>query len=176
MLIAKLLCLALVGISINPLLAEDATTAGLILRSNDAFTNITAGAVPYYKDNASKALAINAANEKYRGKFARAECAFKGTAGEYDVKITTLTEEDGECTYRLLINGTEVGTFQNPRVEKKDDSQPLSHVWRGITIPALATIAIESNSHSNSLIPENGGFAWARGRWRDIEITPKSVK
>lgn len=35
-------------------------------------------------------------------------------------------------------------------------------------------IAIESNSHTNGLIPEGDGTAWARGRWSELSIKPSN--
>ena len=128
------------------------------------------GEVPLYVDKKRKAVAINAAKEDYRGKWAKASIKFSGKSAKYDVVITTLTEEDGECTYKLLINGKEVGKYQNPRVKKEGDSKPHKHTWKGITINAGDNISIASNTHSNGIIPENGAFAWARGRWRQIEL------
>ena len=128
------------------------------------------GEVPLYVDKKRKAVAINAAKESYRGKWAKASIAFKGKSGKYDLTITTLTEEDGECTYKLFINDKEVGKYQNPRVKKDKDSEPNKHTWKGITVNAGDKISVASNSHSNGIIPENGAFAWARGRWRQLEL------
>ena len=128
------------------------------------------GEVPLYVDKKRKAVAINAAKESYRGKWAKASIIFSGKSAKYDVTITTLTEEDGECTYKLFVNDKEVGKYQNPRVKKEGDSKPHKHTWKGITINAGDRISIASNTHSNGIIPENGAFAWARGRWRQIEL------
>lgn len=134
------------------------------------FKKKDAGEVPLYVDKKRKAVAINAAKESYRGKWAKATLEFKGKSAKYNVVITTLTEEDGECTYKLLINEKEVGVFQNPRVKKENDSKPKKHTWKGISINAGDKITIASNTHSNGIIPENGAFAWARGRWRQLDL------
>ena len=140
------------------------------------FPNITGGAVPYYVDNANDALAIAANIEANRTGFARASRTFDGATGTYDVTITTMTEEDGESTYRLLVNGVQVATYSNPFVFVQQgnsplDLQPHTHTWNGISIPNGATLAIESNADTNGEIPENGGTAWARGRWQQIALT-----
>jgi hypothetical protein len=151
--------------------SERATTGtNIIYVGRTGFPNTNAGEVPYYEDTTRDCLAIDAANVSYRGKFARAERTFDGPSGLFDVTITTLTEEDGECTYRLFVNGAVVGTYQNPRVNASGDSQPNTHTWTGIMVNTGDTIAIESNTHSNGLIPEGAGYAWARGRWRQIEF------
>jgi len=134
------------------------------------FPNITAGEVPYYKHTAENALAIDASTVSYRDKFARAQLTFSGTAGNYDVTITSLRELDGECTYRFLVNGSVVGTAQNSTTTT--DYNPENHIFRNITIPAGATLAVESNTDSNGLVPEGDGFAWARGRWTTLTLSP----
>ncbi|MEO0796701.1 MAG: DUF5060 domain-containing protein [Verrucomicrobiota bacterium] len=144
----------------------------LVFDAREDFPSLDSGEVPYYVDNTYNALAINAGNVNYRDKFARAELTFDGDSDEYDVTITTVVEYDGESIYRLLINGTQVATYTNPRVDEAGDLQPNTHTWSGITINNGDTIAIESNTASNGLIPEDDAFAWARGRWRQLELTP----
>ncbi|MGJ8696582.1 MAG: hypothetical protein ACSHYF_09710 [Verrucomicrobiaceae bacterium] len=138
------------------------------------FPSIDGGDVPYYKDNGNGALAIAANVVANRTGFARASRTFEGVSGTYDVTITTMTEEDGESEYRLLVNGVQVATYTNPFVfdppESPLDLQPNTHTWTGITIPGGATIAVESNADTNGEIPEEGGTAWARGRWSQIEF------
>jgi hypothetical protein len=141
---------------------------GLIFKALVDFPNIAAGEVPYYKDNANNVLAIDASKVAQRGKFARAERTFTGKAGTYDIIISTLGEVDGEPTFRVLVNGVKVGEYQNPRVTK--DYDVFTKTFAKINVPANAVIAVESNTHSNGLIPEGTGFAWARGRWTQIEL------
>ncbi|MEM6884596.1 MAG: DUF5060 domain-containing protein [Verrucomicrobiota bacterium] len=142
----------------------------------DDFSNKTSGQVAYYDDITYDSLAINPANASYDDtRFARASLNFNGASDDYDVTITTLTEFDGECTYRLLVNGSVVGTYQNSAVGNTADLQPNTHTWNGITLNNGDTIAVESNAHSNNTHVEAGppnGFAWARGRWRQLELSP----
>ncbi|MEO0795571.1 MAG: hypothetical protein AAFX93_10425 [Verrucomicrobiota bacterium] len=149
--------------------------SGIIYDATEDFSSINTGEVPYYVDNGNDALAINAGNTNYRDKFARAQLTFDGQSGRYDITITTMTEEDGESTYRLLINGSVISTYQNPRVGSSADLQPNNHTWGNIQINNGDTLAIESNSASNDIIPEDGGFAWARGRWQQIELVPNTT-
>ncbi len=120
--------------------------------------------VPGYKDEQRKALAIDAA--KYKDKFAAGETAFPGPSGTYDVVITTMTETDGESTYRLLVDGNEIGEFQNPKTD--DDYVAVRHRWKHVEIGHGDQILVAFNSHSNKTIPENGGHAFSRGRWRSL--------
>lgn len=138
------------------------------------FQRIDQGTVPYYTDRRNKALCIDARNREYRGLFATATTTFSGSANAYDVTITLMTEEDGESTYKLLINDTIVGTYRAPYIgeDSEFDLQPYQYTWRGIEIQPGDTIGIASNAHTNGEIPEHGGTAWARGRWQALSLAP----
>ena len=120
--------------------------------------------VPAYLDNSNHALAVDAA--KYKDKFAAAETAFPGPSGVYDVVITTLTELDGESTYRLLVNGKSAGEFQNSPAEY--DYAKVEHRWHDVQLNRGDNILVEFNTHSNGKIPENEVYAYSRGRWRSL--------
>lgn len=133
------------------------------------FPVIDAGEVPYYKDSpARNALAINAAIEEYREKFARAEVIYDGQPGRFDMTIIGLAELDGAATYNLLINGVIVGTATNPSVVT--DYTPIRHTFEDIDVPSGAILAVESLANSNDTVPEGDGFAFARGRWTALEL------
>lgn len=137
------------------------------------FPSLDSGDVPYYKDNNNGALAIDATIVENRNRFARASRTFDGVSGIYDATITTLTEEDGEGTYRLLVNGVIVGTYLNTHIGAGSelDMQPETHTWYGLTFNQGDTIAVESITHTNGEIPEGDGTAWARGRWSQLSLT-----
>lgn len=124
--------------------------------------------VPFYKDNNRKALAINAAQHK--DKFAAARAVFAGESGTYDIALTTLTETDGESTYRLLIGGKAVGTYTNPATQ--EDYQPAGHTWRNVPVKKDDVIQVEFNTASNKKQPEGSGFAYSRGRWTHLAFRP----
>lgn len=132
------------------------------------------GRTSYYDHGVEDCVAIDAANSANRTKWARAELTFPEAAGTYDISIKALQENDGECTYRLLVNGTVVGTAQNSRINPPDDYIPQDHVFPSVAIPAGATLAVESMPHSNGLVLEGGvgpEHAWARGRWRSVTVS-----
>ncbi|MEO0794790.1 MAG: DUF5060 domain-containing protein [Verrucomicrobiota bacterium] len=133
------------------------------------------GRTIYNRNLGSNYLAINAADESTHGKFAQAQLTFNGQPDTYDIRITTITEIDGESVYRLLVNGRVVGTYENPRVSNSRDLQPNTHIWRGIQLNPGNTVAIESAVDSNGLIPEGNAFAFARGRWRQLELFPSGT-
>jgi dienelactone hydrolase len=136
------------------------------------FQDLDGGEVPYYKDKRNLTLAIRANIVEHRNQFAAVTRKFDGASGTYDVTITTLVEEDGESTYRILINGTVAGTFRNKNIGAGSalDMKPATHVWQSLRLNNGDTLSIESNTATNGEIPEAGGTAWARGRWRKIEL------
>jgi hypothetical protein len=149
--------------------------APIIYTAVKDFPKTDGGEVPYTvpkKDDWRQVLSINAAKVAYRDKFARAERDYDGEAGTFDVTIVTLTEFDGECVYRLLVDRKVVATFTNPRVGKEGDFKQHRHTWKGVKLKYGARLAVESNTASNGLIPEGDGFAWARGRWSQLELSP----
>jgi hypothetical protein len=134
---------------------------------------IDSGSVPFYRDKRNNALGIDARVSAYRNLFARAEMEFNGESGHYDITITTITEEDGEPLFRLWVNNELVGLYRNTYIGEGSslDLQPEKHTWQNIALNTHDVIAIEANAHTNGEIPEHGGTAWARGRWRQLDIT-----
>lgn len=119
---------------------------------------------PGYMDKGNKVLAIDAA--KYRDEFAAGETIFTGPSGTYDVIITTMTEVDGESTYRLIVDGKKIGEFQNPETE--EDYKQVRHRWKNVQIDHGDELLVAYNSHSNGKIPEGNAYAYSRGRWRSL--------
>lgn len=146
----------------------------IVYDATEDFAQINAGDAPYYVDRRNDALGIDARRLEYRSLFARAITTFVGKSGEYDITIAAMTEEDGEPLYRLLVNGQTLGTYRASYIgeDSEQDLRPENHTWRGISLTTGDEIAIESNAHTNGEIPENGGTAWARGRWQSLSFTP----
>ncbi|AXT56154.1 DUF5060 domain-containing protein [Aquimarina sp. AD1] len=126
-----------------------------------------AGFSPAYKDNARNALAINAA--QYKDKFAAAEATFNGDSGTYDINLATLTEIDGESTYRVSVNGTRIGEFVNPTTTT--DYTASGRTFTGVQVTKGDKIRVEFNSHTNGTIPEGNSTAYSRGRWTALNFT-----
>ncbi len=135
------------------------------------FPDITSGEVPFYKDTAGNrnVLAIDDTQVEYRYRFARATRTFDGPTGNYDVTIVALGEIDGESIYRLSVSGTIVGIRENARTSNNFAEQ--AHVFKDVMIAEGATIAVDASAVSNELVPEHGGFAHARGRWRSLSAS-----
>lgn len=160
----KLFITAIALAVFNPLWAETFTYEALT-----DFTDTNAGEVPYYRHNGVNALAINAAIEEYRDKFARATLDFEENTGVYDVTITSLGEIDGDGEFRFLVNGEVVGSAVNDPVT--EDFGEQHHTFENISIPQGALIGVESIAVSNGKIPEGNAYAYARGRWTTLTIT-----
>ena len=128
------------------------------------------GFVPASKKGGRKVLSVNAA--KYKDVFAAVQGNFKGKSGMYHVTINTLKEFDGESTYRILIDNKLIGTYQNPRTDKSGDFKAAGTTFKRIYVRKGSEIRVEFNSHTNGLISENGGTAYARGRWSSLVFVP----
>lgn len=151
-------------------------TGSYHFKAVEDFEDITSGVIPYYKDEARKALAINAAIKWKRDQFATATTTFYGNRNTYDIQLTTLAEFDGESTYRVLVNDKVTGTFINMSVHVEDDYKPLKAVFRNVRLSANDRITVESNTHTNGLIPEGDETAWARGRWTELSCIPSGER
>ncbi len=148
-----------------PITGNDKTTEVLQAVKDFRFV-VSDGFVSGYNDGNQRAMAINAAQHK--GKFAAAETKFQGKSGTYNLMLTTLTETDGESTYRLLVSGKKIGEVKNPTTKR--DYQPANHRFEDVSLKRGDSIRIEFNSASNKKIPEGDSFAFARGRWRSLAI------
>lgn len=104
---------------------------------------------------------------QFQDRFAAAEVRFNGPAGTYTVVLLAVAEEDGESVYRLAINGVEFPARVNPTTAEK--RKPVRHRWSGIALRTGDRVTVYLSGRSNRTIPERGGFAWSRGRWRLLE-------
>ncbi|MCG8701757.1 MAG: T9SS type A sorting domain-containing protein, partial [Bacteroidales bacterium] len=124
------------------------------------------GFVPGYIDNKRQALAVNA--KQHKDKWAAAIATFNGESATYNITMTSLLETDGECSYKLKVNGTLVGEYQN--IPTKKDYTPYTQTFEGVQVSKGAKIQVEFNTHSNKTVPEGNGWAYARGRWTKVEF------
>ncbi|MFP4172928.1 MAG: DUF5060 domain-containing protein [Candidatus Hydrogenedentota bacterium] len=118
------------------------------------------GFVPAYRDEQRDALAIDPAQHK--DEFAAARTEFEGPAGTYRVTLETIAENDGESTYRLVVNGEQVGAFQNPEVDSTYESAETA--WEDVVIGPGDTIQVEFNTATNE------ADGWSRGRWTKLRF------
>lgn len=125
------------------------------------------GYVPFYKDEKQKALAVNAV--EYKDQFSLASYTFTKEKGKYKIDINTLSEFDGESTYKLFVNGKLVSEVQNNPSDK--DYTVQNFKFGNVNLKPKDTISIAFNSHTNGKIPEGESTAYSRGRWTELEIT-----
>ncbi|MDC9526766.1 hypothetical protein PSH54_14905 [Pseudoalteromonas sp. Angola-30] len=138
-----------------------------ILYAVDDFKIENTGEIPYYLHKAESALAINAVITAYRNKFAHAEYTVQAKeAGNYTLRLVTLAEIDGESIYIVSINNKEIGRFRNPEITT--DYQEIYFNMQDVELTKGDIIRISSKAVTNGKIPENGGTAFARGRWRAL--------
>ena len=123
-----------------------------------------------YFDKQRNAIAVNAAQEELRTVFSAASTPFKGKSGTYDLQLKTLTEIDGESTYRVFINDQRIGNYTNPGTVI--DYSPSWHTWEQVVINQGDVIRVESKPATNGKIPEGNGTAWSRGRWVSVLLVP----
>ena len=142
----------------------------LVLQAIDDFPIRDSGAVPYYTEPGRGSLAIDASDINFRNEYAKAETTFSGDSGSYDVTLIGLAELDGEAPYRFSVNDSLVGEVVNP--ETRVDFLPVAHRFTNVILTTGDVLAVESLANSNDKIPENGGFAFARGRWTELRLTP----
>jgi len=127
----------------------------------------TTTTVPFYKDVDRNALAIDASI--YKAKYAAAFVKFEGESGNYDVKFTSLKEINGESTYRIKINNALIAEIKNPESDVDFDLNIFS--MKKIKMEKGQIVEIIFNSHSNGKIAASDGFAFSRGRWREISFS-----
>ena len=139
-----------------------------LLAIQDFTVGDAAGYVPYYIHTSRDALAVDAS--KYKGDFALAEHTFKGVPETYNVRITTLSEDDGESYYRLMLNDKLIGEVQNTPDSKNFAEQ--NHSFNQIELKNGDIIGVAFNAHTNGKIPEGETTAYSRGRWTHLTLVP----
>jgi hypothetical protein len=109
------------------------------------------GYVPFYIHRGIDALAVN--SEEHENEYAFATYSFNNKSGEYNIKITTLLEDDGESTYKLFVNNKQVAQIQN----EESDANYVERVYDygNFKLQKGDVIGIAFNNVSNEKIIEN---------------------
>jgi hypothetical protein len=125
--------------------------------------------IPFYQHTAKKALAIDASNTDHRNKYAFAQYhVVSSDRGTHQLTLVTLTETDGESSYQVLLNGKVIAQVQNP--ETTTDYREAYFKINNVTLKEGDVIEVAAMAVTNGKIPEDGGTAFARGRWRALVI------
>ncbi len=149
--------------------AEPRPDGSMVLSAVEHFEIVEGDAfVPAYVIADHEALAVN--SSRYKDRYAAAVRTFDGPAGRYDITIHTMTETDGESTYKLFTDGEAVGAFTNP--ETTQDYQPARHTWKNVKLEDGDVIRVEFNSASNEKKKSGDRFDYSRGRWTRLVLTP----
>ncbi len=145
----------------------------LILEAPQTFES--AGDVPFYHDRRNSALGIDAREIQYRNVWATSQLKVpekmwgKKTSAQRTFKnviLVTLGEIDGESSYKVLLNDKEIGSFTNR--ETTTDYQENYFDLGSLTLKPGDIITVQAKAVTNGKVPENGGTAYARGRWRGL--------
>ncbi len=122
-------------------------------------------------DNGRMAVQINTVQQP-TNKWAAAKGTFDGETGVYSLIFTSLLESDGECSYRVFVDGNKVIDFENPRIHGTTIAEytPYRVGKMDVAINAGAEILVEFLSNSNELVPEGNAFGFARARWRGVSF------
>lgn len=124
----------------------------------------------FYDDPKTDSLGIDAANLDFRTQYAIASYTLGAEEeGDFELGFVSLSEFDGESHYKLFLNDKLVGDFTNPRTEL-DFHEVYFKTGKVFSLQAGDEIKVEAIVASNGLIPEDGGYAWARGRWRAVTL------
>lgn len=126
----------------------------------------------FYFDKYRKALAINAGNSQLRDVFISANKTLGQSfpAGKYRVQLTSITEEDGESSYRIYKNKQLIQTVTNPETQLSFET--VTHKLGTFEFNAGDVITVEANAVTNGKIPEGDITAYARGRWLSLTLFP----
>lgn len=143
----------------------------VVLNAIQDFTIDETSDAVYYTENKRGTFAINAGKKDQRDKQAKAFTVFKGATGFYTGVLNTVAENDGESTYEIRINNDGLKKVKNPQAPESFKNTRLA--IGALYLKQGDTITIGSKALTNGSIPEGDETAWARGRWRSLELTPK---
>lgn len=101
---------------------------------------------------------------------ARASTSFNGPNGDYRIELIAVAEEDGESLYEVLVKGSLTAKRQTPQQSEK--RSPVSLDFGTHTLSNGDRLEVRFQGNTNKKIKEHAGYAWSRGRWRGLKLTP----
>jgi len=158
-------------------IALSVTCSAETFRAVESFQAVTdSDFAPFYREQSSPqssehGVAIDTV--RHAGRAAAAEMVYPGEPGNFTLHLTAVAEEDGESTYHIVVNGRALEQRRNPAVAEK--RVRVEHRWGPHFLKKGDRIRIVFAGATNGKIPERGGTAWARGRWRSLSITPAAA-
>lgn len=149
------------GCSSNYFLPSEAVT----FNANAHFSKDNLSGESFYFDKYRKVLAINAGDVNLRDKYIQSTMVLGKdfVKGEYSIELSTITEVDGESSYKVLVNNRLISKVINP--ETTLDFEPVQHKIGVSKLKAGDIIVVAAKAVTNGNIPEGDETAYARGRW-----------
>lgn len=117
--------------------------------------------------------------------FARARLVAVSQSWLYDVTLDAVAESDGESVYQLVVNGEVVAESSNPPTASTaglGDMDSYEHTWNAVVLRDTDEVELRAKAHSNLTLIEGAAcrtwddtYAWARGRWLTLRLTPAEL-
>ncbi len=107
-------------------------------------------------------MAINPETHKE----ATTSTAFNFESGTYDIVFVGVGENDGRSTFRFLVNGKEIGTYQPKETDKMFvEGKEFNALWEGVELKKGDKITVNAKIGTN-------GEEFCRARWAGIVFAP----
>lgn len=117
----------------------------------------------YYKDAGGRWLAINPNKNKEAS--TTTDFTFKGA--NYDIVFVGVGENDGQSTFTLFINDTELGSYSPALTQKMfEEGEAFNALWENVELNKGDKITVVSK------IGSTDGKEWARARWAGLIFAP----
>lgn len=92
--------------------------------------------------------------------------AFPFESGKYDVVFVGVGENDGRATFRFLVNGNEIGTYQPKDTESMfEEGEDFNALWKAIELKKGDKITVHAKIGTD-------GDEFCRARWAGIVFAP----
>ncbi|TBN18727.1 hypothetical protein [Hyunsoonleella pacifica] len=115
-----------------------------------------------FYSNGKNWMAINPKTHKD----AIASTAFKFKSAIYDLVFVGVGENDGSSTFKIFINGNELGTFQPPKSEHMfEEGREYTKIWKKVKLNKGDKITVKAQVGTD-------GKEYTRGRWAGIVFAP----
>ena len=135
-----------------------ATAGALNLKAK----NLSLKGTAYYLDK-GKWLAVN----PEKNKTAAIDVPVQFADGIYHITLNAVGEEDGQSSYKVSVNGTEIGNFTCPLSKEAFEEGPAyTATWKNITVNGGDVIKIEA------AIASSDGKEYSRARWASLNFEP----
>lgn len=120
----------------------------------------------FYVDK-GKWLAIN----PEKNKTARTVAPFPFPSGKYDVTLRVVGENDGQSTYKVLVNDSAIGDFTAPpSAEMYEEGPKFAKTWKNVEMGLGDVTEVQST------VASADGKEYSRARWVALDFEPADAK